>query len=95
MNRPVLKLRQPITTWVVEEEYIVGLPPSFEALTLEVLRQELQQSTLRYRTRPDRPPIGPLSFRYETDNRDRVTVVHAYFTGKDGRRKRYARLRRV
>lgn len=94
MTRPVLKLKAPMTKWKVEASHMVRMPNELEALSLEVLRHELQTLTQRYRPRPGKPPLGLLTFRYETDDRDRVNVVHAYFTGADRKLKRFARLRR-
>ncbi len=95
MTRPLLRLPALHTRWRVETSHMVQLPDSYEVLTLEELREQLQQATLKYRARPDKPPLGELTFRYETDNRDRVVAVLAYFTGKDKQLKRFARLRRT
>lgn len=94
MNKPLLKLKAPITQWKVEASHMVEMPDKLEALNLDVLRHQLQQLTLRYRPSRGKPPLGPLTFRYETDEQDRVTIIHAYFTGRDKKLKRFARLRR-
>jgi len=95
MSRPMLSLKAPITRWRVETAQMVRMPQEVEALSLEVLREQLQCYADTYRTRPGFPPLGLLTFRYETDNRLRVKVVHAYFTGRDRKLKRFARLRRT
>lgn len=95
MSRPILKLKAPITTWKVETAQMVQMPQTVEAITLEVLRQELQKLACTYRPRPGRPSLGLLTFRYEHDKQDRINVVHAYFKGHDKKLKRFARLRRA
>lgn len=94
MNRPTLKLRAPLTRWRVETSQMVRMPDDIEALSLEVLREVLQNYADTYRARPGFPPLGILTYRYETDSRSRVIVVHSYFTGRDKKLKRFARLRR-
>lgn len=94
MSRPQLKLKAPITRWKVETSQMVQMPNELEAMSLDILRHDLQTLTQLYRPRRGKPALGLLTFRYETDEDDRVNVVHAYFTGTDGKLKRFARLRR-
>lgn len=95
MPRPTLQLKSPITTWEVEVASIVKMPQYIEAMTLGLLRQELHRLSRTYRPRIGYPPLGPLTFRYEHDQNDHINRIHAYFTGKDSKLKRFARLRRL
>ena len=97
MTRPKLKLASipDPQVWRVEVHNIVRLDKSYETTTLAELRELLQHAASKYRETPENPPLGPLSFRYEHDERDRVVVVHALFTNKHGNPQRFARLRRI
>lgn len=84
-----------LQVWQVEVHNIVRLDKSYEAASIADIRELLQHASNKYRETSSNPPLGPLSFRYEHDERDRVIVVHALFTNKQGNPQRFARLRRV
>lgn len=86
-----LPARPAMVTWEVEASYLVAIPQDYQSITLASLRDQLQATADRKRSKP---PLGPLEFRYETDKDNYVTVVHAYFTNKHGKKTRFMRLRR-
>lgn len=92
MTKTILRARP--ATWHVTASHMVELPPTLQANNLNHLREQLDQHARKYRSTPDKPPLGELTYRYETDSRDRVNLIHAYFTGRDGKLKRFARLER-
>lgn len=93
-----LTLRQPPvdTEWRIEQSWLVHHPASINTDSLPELRSRLQ--ALADDASTGRPPgyeYGALAFRYECDSRDFVTVVHAYFVGRNGLNKRFMKLRRT
>lgn len=88
-----------ITRWNVETSHLVAshgeaIPDYIETTTLDQLRTCLQHLANGKEVRDDRPPLGELTYRYEHDKFDRVTVVHAYFINKHNKLARFMRLRR-
>lgn len=78
-------------TWNIEAHSYAGtdLPESYRVKSVSLLRSRLQE--LAYDRR-----VGQLHYRYELDeHHDKAVVIHAYFDGKNGRRHRFMRLRRV
>jgi len=93
MTKTLLRVRP--ATWHVTASHMVALPMTLQAHNLDDLRQQLDAYAKRYRATPDKPALGELTYRYETDSRDRVKLIHAYFTGRDSKLKRFARLERA
>lgn len=92
-----MKIAQPPadTRWVVTQCWLLDHPVSINTDDLTELRSRLQ--ALADEACAHRPPsyaFGPLSYRYECDEHDRVNVVHAYFVGRDKLNKRFMKLRR-
>lgn len=76
--------------WDVEMHSYAGtdIPAYYRAQSMSGLRAQLQSLA-------DERRVGELHFRYELDELDdEALVVHAYFTGHNGRRRRFMRLRR-
>lgn len=93
-----MKLRQPPadTAWHVEQAHQVAHPVTINSDTLVELRERLQALADAVPAHARRHyPYGPLEFRYECDENDFVTTVHAYFKGRNGLRRRFMRLRRL
>lgn len=79
-----------MTTWTVEKHGYAGtdVPAAYRASSINALRLTLQKLANERR-------LGELHFRYELDEqRDEANVIHAYFNGNNGRRRRFMRLRR-
>lgn len=92
-----MKLEQPPvdTCWVITTSWLVHHPQTINTDSLKELRDRLQ--ALADDASTGRPPgyeYGALDYRYECDKRDYVTVVHAYFVGRNGLNKRFMKLRR-
>lgn len=81
--------------WKIETSYTVDHPAEVEVADIPELRSWVQGRADAKKVRVDRPPIGKLHFRYEHDERDQPSVVHAYFTDRHRGRKRFMRLRRT
>lgn len=83
------------TEWVVEQAHQVNHPKTINSDTLFELRSRLRAlaGNVPEHARHVRP-YGPLEFRYECDEDDVVTRVHAYFIGHNGHRRRFMKLRR-
>lgn len=81
--------------WKVETSHIVAHPEYYEAEDHFELYRLLQETADKKKIRIDRPPIGPLEFRAVENDYCEVTVVHAFFRGKNNQKKRFMRLRRV
>jgi hypothetical protein len=80
-----------MTNWNIETHNYAGtdLPEFYRTRSVDHLRRQLQ------RLASDRR-VGRLHFRYELDERNNeAVVVHAYFDGRNGRRRRFMRLRRA
>jgi hypothetical protein len=83
------------TEWIIEQSHRMNHPRTINSDSLEELRSRVQVMAnwvpdhARYTN-----PCGPLEFRYECDHQNLVTVVHAYFVGHNGLRKRFMKLRR-
>lgn len=76
--------------WDVEMHSYAGteVPAYYVSNSMDHLRRQLQQLANERR-------VGELHYRYELDKHDdQAEVVHAYFDGKNGRRRRFLRLRR-
>lgn len=93
-----MKIQQPPvdTEWKVIQSHVVDHPPVISADTLAELRSRVQ---VLANTRPkfgrSRRPYGPLEYRYECDENDLVTTVHAYFKNHKAMRVRFMKLSRV
>lgn len=96
MNRSTLsiKTKPALTNWKTEVSRKVRVPKYIEATSIEELRSRLQELANTYRVRPGSPSLGELEYRYELDDQDMVTTVHAYFVNKEGRRRQFVRLHR-
>lgn len=96
-SRPKLSLRRGPNhgLWQVEKSHMVMMDLRFQALTLEDVRGYLQRQANGYHPSAINPALGQLTYRYEFDDHDQVQVVHAYFVSKDGKTKRFARVRRI
>lgn len=81
--------------WIVETSHIVTHPPSYEAEDHFDLYRQLQHTADTKKVRIDRPPIGQLEFKSVENEYCEVVVVHAFFRGHDGKKRRFMRLRRV
>ena len=81
--------------WRVETSHIVVHPETYEVDDHFELYRQLQQTADEKKIRIDRPPIGPLEFKPVENDYSETIVVHAFFRGKDGKKKRFMRLRRV
>lgn len=81
--------------WNVETSHMVNVPKTFEVDTYDELRRRVQQIANRKSLHSDRPVCGELSFRYELDSNDEAVVVHAYFTDRHKKRRRFMRLRKA
>lgn len=83
------------TEWVVEQSHRVQAIRSINSDTLPELRSRLQALADEVPVHARKQyPYGPLDYRYECDEDDRVSVVHAYFKGHNGLRRRFMKLRR-
>jgi hypothetical protein len=73
----------------------INHPRAINSDTLSELRQKVQAlaNTVPKHAR-QQYPCGPLEFRYECDDQDYVTIVHAYFKGLNGLRLRFMKLGR-
>ena len=77
--------------WNVEMHSYAGtnVPAAYRASSMNALRLTLQKLANERR-------VGKLHYRYELDDRnEESTVVHVYFDGRNGRRRRFMRLRRA
>lgn len=77
--------------WNVEMHSYAGteVPASYASKSMDHLRRQLQALATERR-------VGLLHYRYELDQHDdQAEVVHAYFDGNNGRRRRFMRLRRI
>lgn len=81
--------------WSIETSHLVAVPRQYTAIDLEDLKRQLQETADSKRLRVDRPPIGPLAFKVEYDEAGELSVVHSSFQGRNGKRLRFMRLRRV
>lgn len=93
-----MKLNHPPvdTEWRVTKCHRVEHPETFNTDSLSELRSRVRKLA---REAPPHPrlqrKIGPLSFRYETDEQDIVTQVTAYFVTHNGARRRFIQLERT
>ncbi len=79
-----------MTTWNIEAHSYAGtnLPTGYRARSMSHLRRQLQALATERR-------VGELKYRYELDDKnEEAVVVHAYFDGRNGGRRRFLRLRR-
>lgn len=79
--------------WKVETSHLVNHPPEYEAFDHFDLYRQVQTTADARKAVPGRLPFGQLEFRAE-EVEGEVRVIHAYFRGKDKKR-RFMRLRRV
>lgn len=90
-ERPQSKPVSGLMQWIVESSHMILVPVELRAYTLDDLRSQVQaiadSKTLN--------PVGEIFYRYELDYDERARIVHCYFQGRDGRRKRFMRLRRL
>lgn len=85
----------PKQRWKVETSHIVCHPDEYEVVDHFDLYRQLQKTADEKKPRVDRPPIGPLEFKFHLDDDGVADVAHAFFRGKDGNKRRFMRLRRV
>lgn len=81
--------------WRVETSHIVTHPAFYEAKDHFDLYRQLQHTADTKKVRLDRPPIGQLEFKAVENEYCEVEVVHAFFRGRDGTKRRFMRLRKV
>ena len=82
-----MQITQP---WQVERSFLVSCPPKIWSSSVAELRSLVQRMADE---RPEKQ-LGEISFRYELDNHENPCVVHCYFKGRAGVRKRFMILRR-
>lgn len=80
--------------YLIEMSHMVDVPAYVEAATIPELRRWVQDKADSKKVRSDRPAIGELSYRYNLDAAGETIVVHAYFIGSNGLKRRFMRLRR-
>ena len=80
--------------WKVETSHIVVHPEYYLVEDHFELYRCLQQTADEKKIRIDRPPIGPLEFKPVENEYCETVVVHAFFRGQDGKKRRFMRLRR-
>lgn len=80
--------------WKVETSHIVYHPPQYEVQDHFDLYRQLQVTADERKARVTTRPIGPLEFR-AIEQHDEAVVIHAFFRGKDGKKLRFMRLRRI
>lgn len=96
MSRPVLKLKTPLTRWYIEASFLIDVPQSFEADDLDRVRMMVQQLAIDAdKKREEATRLGQIGFRYETNEKDEVTIIHCYFIARTGKRARFMRLHRA
>lgn len=80
-----------VTEWIVMSSHLIAVPPTIWAMTIPELRSQVQRCADE---RIDEK-VGPIEYRYELDERDEFSVVHCYFRGKNGKIRRFMKLRRA
>jgi hypothetical protein len=93
MNKPILKLPRKLICWTVEKSHLFNPPRYIEATSLEELRRRIQKYADEKPPREGIPPMGEITFRYETEG-DEVVCVHSFFTNRYGNAQRFMRVRR-
>lgn len=78
-----------LTRYMVETSHLVNVPCEIQSTSLKGLRKIIQE--IADESGRD---FGEITYRYELDDLDRVTVIHAYFTNRKETRTRFMRLRR-
>lgn len=78
--------------WIVDKSYKVGGPGHYDVETLEELKELLQARADAYIATDEHPPLGELDYRFEHDERDRITLIRVSYINKHGDRARFARL---
>jgi hypothetical protein len=81
--------------WTVDSSHLFNPPPHLDCTDLQDLRRQVQAIADEHSANRSSRQLafGKLEFRYEADDEDVITVVHAYFVNKLGQRQRYMRLR--
>lgn len=97
LARPTLRLplftpRPSTMRWIIERSHLVTVPTHIDANGLVDLRSRVQRLADDKHTRSDRPPIGPLTFRYELDDNELPIKVFAFFTDRHNKPRRFMRL---
>lgn len=82
------------TRWVVTHSWLLDHPESINTDDLGELRNRIQAMADKAKVTTGGKGFGRISYRYECDKRDYVTVVHAYFIDRKGLNKRFMKLRR-
>lgn len=77
--------------WIVEQSHLIDHPHTIAAATLGGLKCCVTRQANHPRKFSWQLPFGPLHFEVNDDQ----TVVRAFFRDKNGKRKRFMRLRRV
>lgn len=81
--------------WKIENSHLVTVPEEIETYTTKSLMVIVQLIADRRTTKADKPPIGPINFRFEVDEDMAINMVHCHFTNKSGKLLRFMRLRRM
>lgn len=94
MNKLMLKVPRGLICWTVESSHLSNHPKHLETASLEELRSRVQKMANDKPTREGVPPMGEISFRYETGDGDEVIRVHCFFVNRMGHKARFMRLAR-
>lgn len=86
-----------MATWKIEMSHLhpTNRPDKVVARSMKELRSWVQRMADEKPPRVDVPPMGEITFRYEFDDQEQVTVVHSYFRNKKDKLSRFMRLRRA
>ena len=83
-----------MTKWKVTQSHLIEHPTLIKATSLHALRL-MVQGLADFNKRPVHRPFGQLDWRYELGEDDQVSVVYAYFKGRNNTRRRFMRLVKV
>lgn len=75
--------------YYIETSHMVAIPPSYTAGSLEELQSQVQATADGKRVGKGHPAIGELSFTWDEE----AKKLHAFFTDRHGKRRRFMRLR--
>lgn len=74
--------------FLVETSHLVNVTNEIHSSSLKGIRRVIQGIA-------DERDFGEISYRYELDDADQVTAIHAYFISRGGSKMRFMRLRRI
>ncbi len=80
--------------YLIESSHMCDMGSHVDVESISQLRRWVQAKADAKKVRVDRPAIGEVTYRYQLAEDGTVNVVHAYFIGRDGKRRRFMRLRR-